>query len=90
MSPMAQIRSEPQATTENLSGHAGPPKVLHYGNELSINNITFYEFNKIDLKRNHFNPLDCPPWTEKDGRLTSGLLPYPPSPQSFETKASTP
>lgn len=65
---------------------AGPPKVLHYGNELAINNITYYEFNKIDLKANKFNPLECPPWTKKDGKFTSGLLPFPPSPLSFESK----
>ncbi len=67
---------------------AGPPKVLHYGNELAINNITYYEFNKIDLKANKFNPLECPPWTQKDGKFTSGLLPFPPSPLSFTTKVT--
>ena len=58
-------------------------------NELAINNITFYEFNKLDLKTNKFNPLECPPWTKKeDGNFTSGLLPFPPRPLSFESKAS--
>ena len=62
--------------------------MLHYGNELAINNITYYEFNKIDLKANKFNPLECPPWTKKDGKFTSGLLPFPPSPLSFTTKVT--
>lgn len=62
--------------------------MLHYGNELAVNNITYYDFNKITLKMSHFNPLDCPPWTQQDGRLTSGLLPFPPSPKAFESKAS--
>ena len=62
--------------------------MLHYGNELAVNNITYYDFNKIELKANKFNPLECPPWTKKDGKFTSGLLPFPPSPLSFESKVS--
>ena len=60
--------------------------MLHYGNELAINNITYYDFNKIELKANKFNPLECPPWSKKNGTFTSGLLPFPPSPLSFDSK----
>ena len=71
----------------SLQKCAGPPKVLHYGNELAVNNITYYEFNKIEMKAKKFNPLECPPWTKRDGNFSSGLLPFPPSPLAFESKA---
>ena len=67
---------------------AGPPKVLHYGNDLGVNNIAYYEFDKVKLKERGFNPLECPPWKKQDGNFTSGILPFPPSPMSFKSKAS--
>ena len=70
-------------------GVAGPPKVLHYGNDLGVNNITYYEFDKVKLKERGFNPLECPPWKKEEGKFMSGVLPFPPSPMSFESKASS-
>ena len=67
---------------------AGPPKVLHYGNDLGVNNITYYEFDKVKLKERGFNPFECPPWKKQEGKFTTGVLPFPPSPMSFESKAS--
>ncbi|CAK0783213.1 hypothetical protein CVIRNUC_006412 [Coccomyxa viridis] len=67
-------------------GPIGPPKVLHYGNDLGVNNITYYEFDKVKLKERGFNPLECPPWKKEEGKFMSGVLPFPPSPMSFESK----
>ena len=64
--------------------------MLHYGNDLGVNNITYYEFDKVKLKERGFNPLECPPWKKGEGNFTSGVLPFPPGPMSFESKASFP
>ncbi len=63
--------------------------MLHYGNDLGVNNITYYEFDKVKLKERGFNPLECPPWKKEEGKFMSGVLPFPPSPMSFESKAGS-
>lgn len=74
--PLALLRSTAR------TARAGPPKVLHYGNDLSVNG-TGYTFSKIALRQAGFDATICPPWHPDQSRLWGGLLPYPPSPLSL-------
>ncbi|CAL8472254.1 g11796 [Coccomyxa elongata] len=71
------------------NGPIGPPMVLHYGNDLAVNN-TAYNFSKIRVREAEFDPTLCPPWdlAHKPGRevAAGGLLPYPPSPLSLPSQ----
>ena len=64
---------------------AGPPKILHYGNDLSVNG-TGYTFSKIALRQAGFDATMCPAWDAGQGKLRGGLLPYPPSPLSLTSQ----
>ena len=65
-----------------LASCAGPPKVLHYGNDLVVNG-TGYTFSKIALRQAGFDATLCPPWNPDRSRHWGALLPYPPSPLSL-------
>lgn len=60
--------------------------VLHYGNDLSVNN-TDYNFSKIAIREAGFDATLCPPWDLSSERVPlGGLLPYPPSPLSLTSQ----
>jgi hypothetical protein len=64
--------------------------VLHYGNDLTVND-TGYSFSKIKIREARFDAMLCPPWELSDNSVTAGgLLPYPPSPLSSSAKARLP
>ena len=68
-------------TNMHCGAHTGPPKVLHYGNDLKLEN-TSYAFSKVALRTQNFDGTVCPPW---DTPIRGGLLPRPPSPLVLET-----
>ncbi len=72
---------------------AGPPMVLHYGNDLAVNN-TGYNFSKIAVHEADFDATACPPWdlSPLPGRQVApaGLLPYPPSPLTLPSQVTHP
>ena len=65
--------------------------VLHYGNDLAVNN-TSYNFSKIAVREAGFDATLCPPWnlSPKAGFQVApgGLLPYPPSPLSLPSQVT--
>ena len=90
-SSFASLHSLSRYKKSFVHAWAGPPMVLHYGNDLSVNN-TSYNFSKIAVREAGFDATLCPPWdlTPKPGFQVAagGLLPYPPSPLSLPSQVT--